>query len=134
MSLETAIAANTAAILELTAVWAKLAAQGNAVDKSDHKELTAAGKPVKATPEKAAKEAAAPAPTPVTAAAAPAAPVESSTASSELKYDDVAKAITSFVAKHGRDAAITKLGELGVKSGKELKPEQYAAAVEAFKV
>ena len=47
-------------------------------------------------------------------------------------YEPVGKAITTFAAKHGRDATLAKLAELGVKSGKELKPEQYAAALAAF--
>ena len=56
----------------------------------------------------------------------------SAPAASPLAYEPVGKAITTYAAKLGRDAALRVLGTFGVKSGKELKPEQYQAALEAF--
>lgn len=128
MSLEAAIAANTAAIQELIAVWGKLNAQATSIDKSETvKKVEAAGKPVKAAPEKAA---AAP-----TEQAKPAATTASSPASKPaagIDYAPVGAAITAFAAANGRDATLEKLAAFGVKSGKELKPEQYADVLAAF--
>lgn len=47
-------------------------------------------------------------------------------------YAPVGAAITAFAAANGREAAVAKLATFGVKSGKELKPDQYAAALAAF--
>ena len=144
MSLEQALAENTAAIKELTAVWAKLNAQANKVDASGATEVTAAGKAVAAKTEAAAtpkaEKAAATHKEEKPAATAKAASPSASTASSStpaesapaLDYAPVGAAITAYAAKHGRDDTIAKLGEFGVSSGKALKPEQYADALAAF--
>lgn len=55
-------------------------------------------------------------------------------AAAPVDYDIVAKAITVFVAANGREATLAKLGELGVTSGKNLKPEQWAQALALFTV
>lgn len=68
----------------------------------------------------------------VTSTASPSASSAPSSSSEALSYEPVGKAITTFAARNGRDATVAKLSEFGVKSGKELKPEQYAAALEAF--
>ncbi len=68
----------------------------------------------------------APAPTPAAEPQAPEPPPP------VIEYAQVGAAITAFAAKHGRQAAVDKLAGLGVKSGKELKPEQYADALAAF--
>lgn len=129
MSLEQAIAANTAAIQELTAVWAKLNAQAAKIDKSENvTKVEAAGKPIKAAPEKAAA-----APTePVKTAAPTASSSVSKPAAAAPDYAPVGAAITAFAAANGRDATIAKLSAFGVTSGKALKPEQYAAVLAAF--
>lgn len=122
MSLEQALAANTAAIQELIAVWSKLNAQAKAVDKMPAEgTVTAAGKPVKAAPEKAAEK---PAEAPKAEAKAP--------APAAADYAPVGAAITSYAAAKGREATLAKLAPFGVKSGKELKPEQYADVLAAF--
>jgi len=135
MSLEQALAENTAAIKELTAVWSKLNAQANAVDKMPADTVVKAGpvevvaKPEKAVAPKAEKA----------AVTKPAASTTASTASSStadaapaVDYAPVGAAITAYAATHGRDATIAKLGDFGVASGKALKPEQYEAALAAF--
>ena len=136
MSLEQALAENTAAIKELTAVWAKLNAQANVVDKSGATEVTAAGKAVTAKTEKAAATPKAEKPAAATEASTPSASTASSQKAAEsapaLDYAPVGAAITAYAATNGRDATIAKLGEFGVSSGKALKPEQYEAALAAF--
>jgi hypothetical protein len=49
-----------------------------------------------------------------------------------LEYAPVGAAITAYAAKHGRQAALEKLARFGVKTGKELKPEQFAQALADF--
>lgn len=130
MSIEQALAENTAAIKELIAVWGKLNAQAKVVnakvEAGESGTITAGGKPVAevkpaaAEKPKAEKPKAEPKPEPQ-AEAAPA-----------LDYAKVGAAITAFAAANGRDATIAKLGEFGVTSGKALKPEQYADALAAF--
>lgn len=122
MSLEAAIQANTAAIQELVAVWGKLTAQAVKVDKMPaDAPVTAAGKPVKAAPEAAVEKAPPKAEKPAAPAAKPVA-----------DYAPVGQAITAYAAANGRDATLEKLAAFGVKSGKELKPEQYADVLAAF--
>jgi hypothetical protein len=69
---------------------------------------------------KPAPEPDAPEPAP---AAEPAKPIE---------YAQVGAAITAYAAKHGRQATMDKLSRLGVKTGKELKPEQFEQALADF--
>lgn len=126
MSLETALAENTAAMKELIAVWGKLNAQAKAVDKMPAEStVVAAGKPVEAKVEKAvADKPKAEAPKVEKPKAEAAAPV--------ADYAPVGAAITAFAAANGREPTLAKLASFGVKSGKELKPEQYADVLAAF--
>lgn len=129
MSLEAAIAANTAAIQELTAVWAKLNAQAVSIDKGAKTDgVVAAGKPVKAA---AAANVAAATPAPETAKPTSTASPAASTKPA-ADYAPVGQAITAYAAANGRDATLEKLAAFNVKSGKELKPEQYADVLAAF--
>lgn len=112
MSLEQAIAENTAAMRELIAVLASAKAAPAA----------AAVEPAPKKP--AAKAAEKPAEAPK---AEPKANPQTG-----VDYAPVGAAITAYAAANGRDATLAKLAELGVKSGKELKPDQYAAALAAF--
>lgn len=131
MSLETALAENTAAINNLIAVWSKLNAQADSLDKAPADTvIKAAGKSVKAAPAAAKAETKEPAAS--TAPAATAAPTASSTISPEEAYIPVGKAITTFAAANGRDATLAVLSTFGVTSGKALKPEQYEAVLAAF--
>lgn len=130
MSIEQALAENTAAIKELIAMWGKLNAQAKTVDKAPAETtVTAAGKPVEAKVEKAGEKPKAEKP----------AAVEKDKAESKPKaeapvadYAPVGAAITAFAAANGRDATLAKLAEFGVTSGKALKPEQYADVLAAF--
>ncbi len=134
MSIEQALAENTAAIKELVAVWGKLTAQAASVkakvDAGETGVIAAAGtpvaevKPAAAEKPKAEKPKAEPKPEPKAEPKAEAAPA--------LDYAKVGAAITAFAAANGRDATLAKLGEFGVTSGKALKPEQYADALAAF--
>lgn len=113
MSLEIELAANTAAINALTAVWSKLAAQSNAIGtRITIVEPPQAKKPAD-TPTAPETKAAKPEP----AAASPSEPA--------ITYDQVAASITAKV-KVDRNAVVTALAHCGVKKGPELKPDQYA--------
>lgn len=131
MSLEQALEANTAAINNLIAVWSKLNATADSLDKAPADTvIKAAGKPVKAAPAAAKVEAEKPAAS--SAPAATAAPTASSKVSPEEAYAPVGKAITTYAAANGRDATLAVLSQFGVTSGKALKPEQYEAVLAAF--
>lgn len=108
MSIEQALAENTAALHALTAVLGKL---GIAPPAQIALPVDASPKVEKPKVEKPKAEKAAPA---------------------VLDYALVGAAITSYAAVNGREAALAKLATLNVKSGKELKPEQYAAALALF--
>ena len=108
MSLETAIAENTAAIRELIA---KLSA-GPAIPQ-------AASSP--------ADTKVADAPKAEKAAKAPEAVEEK-----PISYDTVKQLITNLVAAKGKEIAVKTLASLGVSKGPELKPEQYKDAVAAL--
>jgi hypothetical protein len=54
----------------------------------------------------------------------------SSDSSTVIEYPVVSAAITAAVGKHGRDAVIALLEPFKAKSGKDLKPEQYAEFLE----
>jgi hypothetical protein len=57
--------------------------------------------------------------------------VESSDSSTAIEYPVVSAAITAAVGTHGRDAVLALLKDgYGAKSGKDLKPEQYAEFLE----
>lgn len=93
----------------------------------DKTKETAAGKSA-TTATSAPPPPTAPAPAPEKAAAAPATKAaESSDSSTAVEYSAVSAAITAAVATHGRDAVLAVLKDsYSAKSGKDLKPEQYA--------
>jgi hypothetical protein len=131
MSIEAALAANTAAINGLVEVWSKLAAMGKTIQRnveSGEQVATTAGN---LEIQLAKVEAPKPAPTPtatVTATPDPAAtaPAESAVESpSEVTYDVVAKA-TLAKMKTDKAAVLAAVAKFGAKNAKELKPEQYA--------
>lgn len=111
MSLETALAANTAAILKLVEVMTYQAptfAPANTKMESDGLP------PIDNTAQTAA-------PSPV------AAPVQTKS----IEYADLASLVLSRV-KGNRAAVLEALSAFGVKTAKELAPEQYAAAYAAI--
>jgi hypothetical protein len=141
LSLENALAENTAALAKLSALMASmfardqglpLAALPATASPEPAPAAQAPGKPSAATtarskptaeaaPSQPALSAAAPAPSPEAtppAAAAPSAPAP-------VTYEQVAKAITEAV-KTRRDAVVAALKQFGAARGVELKPEQFA--------
>jgi hypothetical protein len=137
MSIEAALAENTSAIKELIGVWAKLLAQGKSINarvESGEVESVMAGavKVAVATPAKKVEP-----PKPVdalTGATAPAGPTSTTTdtkSTAEVTYEEVKKAINAAVEGGQRDKVMAALTTFGVKKGPELKPEQWAAFVEA---
>jgi hypothetical protein len=119
MSLEIAIQENTAAIRELIAIMAG----GKQVEVQVKEE-----KPVKAEVKKAA-------PAPKAEAPAPKAeePKAEAVKETAIPYTDVAAAVVELAKVKGRDAAVKVLAEFGVSKATELKPEQYAEAIEKAK-
>lgn len=116
---------------QLSAVMAALgAAQAPELPRVEAPAPEAPAKPAKTKPAPAAKVE--PAAEDVQKVDAPAAPAPAPAAVTE--YAPVGAAITAYAAAHGRQATLDKLAQLGVKSGKELKPDQWAAALAAFKV
>lgn len=76
-------------------------------------------------------------PAPAAASPAPAAPAASPASSTEpaasLDYEkDVKPLVVKLGATKGREAVLAVFEKLGVAKGPELKPEQLAAAAEAF--
>ena len=132
MSIEQALAENTAAIKELIAVWGKLTSQAASVkakvDAGETSVIAAGGAPVAEVKPAAAEK---PKATPKPAAEAKKEEPKAEAAPA-LDYAKVGAAITAFAAANGRDVTLAKLAEFGVKSGKELKPEQYADVLAAF--
>lgn len=152
MSLELAIKENTSAVIALTEIWTKLAAQGNAiaaraVEKNAAGEdynLTAGGVPIaeiKASAPKPAAEKTAPATTPAATAPAPtetAAPTPAAESPSEAgdnTADDevVDLAIltkeTTGAATRNRAGLVALLGEFGVKRAGEIPEAQWGTFV-----
>lgn len=119
MSLEAALAENTAAVRELAALL-----KGARVTA-----------PIAAAPE---KPQAAPTPAPeakpaAAAPAAPAAPAEPQAEAKKIAYGDVSAAVLKYVAKASKDAAVKVLREeFHVPNAKELKPEQWPAVIARF--
>lgn len=142
MSLEQALAANTAALTQVAELLARMNASQVLTITGDGTgeplpvyptepaaEVAApAGKPAATAKPKAApataKPTAAAAPTPVAALAPTPSPVAALPAAS---YEDVKKAVLSVVQSCGREAAVAMLAEFGVAKSPELKPEQYTA-------
>jgi hypothetical protein len=115
MSLETALADNTAALRELHALLARVSVP------------TAAETP----PAPKSRSAAPTAPTSPTAEAAPAAAPATTAAASEPTYDDVKRAIIDVSKAKGRDAAVALLAEFKATKGPDLQgtPEKFAPFV-----
>lgn len=115
MSLEAAIAANTAALEKLTALFQATA--------------------IPAQPPKAP-----PAPTPKAEKPAALAPKAATPAAEPVKYEAVAAALTSFAKAKGRDAALALIGRFDHKdkpgekasNGQHLKPADYATVLKAL--
>lgn len=142
MSLEQAIAENTAAVRELVGVWAKLVAQGkniNAQVASGEATAVTAGDMtipvVKVEAPKSSKAVATPAATvtatPAPAATAPAEPVAESP-SEVVDYAEVSKAISAAAVAKGKAEVVAVLTAFGAKRGPDLKPEQYADFLKAL--
>jgi pyruvate dehydrogenase E2 component (dihydrolipoamide acetyltransferase) len=70
------------------------------------------------------------------AAAAPAAPAPAAApaaaAGAAVSYDAVREKVIELAEKKGHNAALALLGNFGVKNARELKAEQYAAALTAL--
>lgn len=126
MTLEAAIQANTAAVLELIAAINAQAAGGAAL-----KTAAITNKTVKAPTASPA-----PAPAETTkepAAPAPAAPNADGVDAEEVTYQDAAKAVTNLAKAMGRPAAEEVLKQFGASKLPDVKPEDFAAVVQACK-
>ncbi len=119
MSLEIAITNNTAALQALTEAWNSLTRNAGIAAGLPPPSLTVAGLPLAANAA------------PAVAVAKPDAPVAEVVAET-IAYAAVGAAITAYAVVHGRDATLAVLGKLGVSSGKTLKPEQFAQALDLF--
>lgn len=137
MSLEQALAENTAAIKELTAAWASLNAQARAitakVDKGEAIKVDIVG--VKEIPLAKVEEKK-PAPTPAVVETQAAKPetVTASPSDAPPTMAQLSAAVTS-AATRNRDGLVSALAAKGVKRAGELPPEQWAefiAVVEAL--
>lgn len=138
MSLEQALADNTAALNALIGVWSKLNAQAVHIDAvATGDTVVAAGKPVAAKPEKAvAKQEPKTDPKPQAAVARsePEAPAASTASSSEpsasVDYPTLQKAVFALAGK-SREAAAAVAASMGVKTFKELGQDKWAEALGA---
>jgi hypothetical protein len=138
MSLENALAENTAALAKLSALMASMFARDQGLPL-DALPATTSPEPAPAAQAPGKPSAAKTAPSPRTAEAAPApvsaAPVPSPEATppaaaapsapAPVTYEMVAKAITEAV-KTRRDAVVAALKQFGAARGTELKPDQFA--------
>lgn len=140
MTLEAAIAENTAAVRELIAqLRSGTAPVQPSVEEIDAniKALNAAQEAAAPKPTPAAKPAA-PAPTPPTAEAPASAPSPRANeppsppaAAEALDYATTAKAVNALVKASGRQAAVDVLASFGAATLKDVQPAQYAAVVAA---
>lgn len=129
MSLEQALADNTAAINKLIATWSQLTSQAN--------NITAGGTPLKEVAKQQEKAAPKPetaaAPTTQAAAAAQTASSTEASASPAVSFDQLKKAFLSLSTKEGGRAkceGVLKPHGLGKLS--EAKEEQYGALLAAI--
>ena len=159
MSLELALAENTAALLSLQAMLAGLTLTATAAavqgpkSAPAHADVAGPTTAKAAAPEKTAsastqaaasaataaqastaatpdpKAAAVSQPTETAAATPASSPEASSPAPSTVTYEDVKTLVLKVSKEKGRDAAAGVLAGFGVAKAPELKPEQYAAAV-----
>ena len=142
MTLEAAIAENTAAVRELIAQLRSGTAlqqpTAEAID-ANIKALNAAQAQEAAAPKPTpAAKPAAPAPTPPTAEAPASAPSPRANeppsppaAAEALDYATTAKAVNALVKASGRQAAVDVLASFGAATLKDVQPAQYAAVVAA---
>jgi len=141
MTLEAAIAENTAAVRELIAQLRS----GTALQQPTAEAIDAN---IKALNAAQAQEAAAPKPTPAAKPAKPVptpstaeAPVPAQSprgaepadppAAEALDYATTAKAVNALVKASGRQAAVDVLASFGAATLKDVQPAQYAAVVAA---
>ena len=129
MSLEQALADNTAAMTKLIEVWTTLTAQAKTIDGT--KPFKAAGVPV--TKVEAPKPEPTPAPTPVAAAEATTAlPATAAASPSEapavVEMKDLSAAVTA-AATRNRDGLVALLGKHNVKRASELPQGKWASLV-----
>lgn len=128
MSLEQALADNTAAMTKLIEVWTALTAQAKTIDGT--KPFKAAGVPV--TKVEAPKPEATPAPTPVAAAveviASPVTAAESPSEAPVVEMKDLSAAVTA-AATRNRDGLVALLGKHNVKRASELPQDKWAGLV-----
>lgn len=134
MSLEKALAENTAAIVKLTQAWLALAsnAQAVATEAKPGDTIPAGGKPIatvkedkpKAEPKKEAAEA----PKPVVAPSAP--ETTAAPAASSIDYATLQKAVFALAGK-SREAAAAVAASFGVKTFKELDADKWGEALGA---
>ena len=133
MSLEQALADNTAALNALIGIWSKLNAQAVHIDSTATGDtVVAAGKPVAAKPEKAVtKQEPKPDPKPAAEPSTPEAPAASTASSSEpVEYPVLQKAVFALAGK-SREAAAAVAASMGVKTFKELPQDKWADALVA---
>lgn len=135
MSLEQALAANTAAIMELTAAWSKLLLQGQQINArvETGEVTTVTAGTVKVKVAEAPKPVATPAPTPAVAVEATIASVETAVASPSeapavIEMKDLSAAVTA-AATRNRDGLVALLGKHNVKRASELPQDKWAALV-----
>ncbi len=124
MSLENAIAENTAALKQLIAALnaSAVAATAAFIPGALVDLATDAAASTPATTKPATKPA--PVAKPVEAKATPAKADDETVA---IEYSQVSEAIMSMVRAKGKPAAVALLGEFNVTKGTDLKAEQYAA-------
>ena len=134
MSLELALAENTAALNALIAIFT---AQASAAQTAAPE---AAAAPKFPAPTPAPKQKAAPAPTAPTAEAAETAPAAKAEPQADPEphateappdYATTAKAVNDLVKARGRQAAIDVLASFGADTLKAVQPEQFAAVIAA---
>jgi hypothetical protein len=138
MSLEQALADNTAAIRDLVAVWSKLSSTAQAVqEKAKPGDTIAAGgkaiAEVKAPKAEKSKEVAAD-PKPAAEPSTPEAPAAQTASSDEpatsVDYPTLQKAVFALAGK-SREAAASVAASFGVKTFKELDASKWGDALAA---
>ncbi len=143
MSLEQALAENTAAVRDLTKLMARMYGDSQYIDAVAYREAKA----IEAEPEQQATQATVvtngasntPSSSPVTPFSAEVVAQKPATGSGlttapvaeSVSYQDASKAILKLSASKGRDVAVGLLGKFGAANLKEVKPEQYAAVLAA---
>lgn len=133
MTLEARLAENTAALTTMAELMAKFLQAGHFQPAAAAK--VEAPKPEKAKAEKPAASAA-PTEAPSVQSGETAAGIATATTASpsELSFDaDLKPVILKLIASKGNAAAVDVLAKFGVAKATQLKPEQFADALAAFK-